>query len=142
MMAFSNNFVANQLVIAAGAQKFGPPGTLAKGVRLLESYCREKLKLKEFTLVEGSGISRQNRFTALALLKIVAEFEPYHSLLRYRDGEYFKTGTLKGVRYRVGYIRRLAGGFYRFVIVVNTPGRSATGIKRALTGYLIQNDYP
>lgn len=142
MMAFSNNFVANQLVITAGAKKFGAPGTLAKGVRLLESYCREKLVLKNFTLVEGSGISRQNRFTALALLKIVAEFEPYHDLLRYRDGEYFKTGTLKGVRSRVGYIRRPAGGLYRFVIVVNTPGRSAAGIKRALTGYLIQNGYP
>ncbi len=142
MMAFSNNFVANQLVIAAGAKKFGAPGTLAKGVRLLESYCLDKLALKAFTLVEGSGISRQNRFTALALLKIVAEFEPYHDLLRYRDGEYFKTGTLKGVRSRVGYIRRPAGGFYRFVIVVNTPGRSAVSINRALTGYLIQNGYP
>lgn len=142
MMAFSNNFMANQLVIAAGAKKFGAPGTLAKGARLLESYCQEKLMLKTFTLVEGSGISRQNRFTALALLNIVAEFEPYHDLLRYRDGEYFKTGTLKGVRTRVGYIRRPAGGFYHFVIMVNTPGRSAAGIKRALTRYLIQNDYP
>jgi D-alanyl-D-alanine carboxypeptidase/D-alanyl-D-alanine-endopeptidase (penicillin-binding protein 4) len=142
MMAFSNNFVANQLVIAAGAKKFGAPGTLSKAVRLLESYCRDKLMLKAFTLVEGSGISRQNRFTALALLKIVAEFEPYHDLLRYRNGEYFKTGTLKGVRSRVGYIRRPGGGFYRFVIMVNTPGRSAAGIKKALTGYLIQNEYP
>jgi len=142
MMAFSNNFIANQLVIAAGAKKYGAPGTLTKAVRLMESYCLEKLALKDFTLVEGSGISRQNRFTALALLRIVEEFEPHHDLLRHQDGEYFKTGTLKGVSTRVGYIRRPAGGLYRFVVVVNTPGRSAVRIKRALRGYLTQNDYP
>ncbi len=142
MMAFSNNFVANQLVIAAGAKKYGPPGTLSKAVRMLESYCHEKLALEAFTLVEGSGISRQNRLTALALLKIVAEFEPYHDLLRHREGEYFKTGTLTGVSSRVGYIRKPGGGLYRFVIVANTPGKSSARIRRILTGYLIQNDYP
>ncbi|MCP3951216.1 MAG: D-alanyl-D-alanine carboxypeptidase [Desulfobacterales bacterium] len=142
MMTFSNNFVANQLVIAAGAKKYGPPGTLAKAVRMLESYCREKLALKAFTLVEGSGISRRNRLTALALLKILAKFEPYHNLLRYRDGAYFKTGTLAGVSSRAGYIRHSGGGLYRFVIVANTPGKSAARIRRALTSYLIRNDYP
>jgi serine-type D-Ala-D-Ala carboxypeptidase/endopeptidase (penicillin-binding protein 4) len=142
MMAFSNNFIANQLVLAAGAKKYGAPGTLEKSVRLLKSYCREKLALKDMTLVEGSGISRQNRITALALLRVVSEFEPYHALLRHEDGEYFKTGTLNGVSSRVGYIQRPNGGLYRFVIIVNTPGRSAAGIRRALRGYLLQNGYP
>lgn len=142
MMAFSNNFVANQLVIAAGAKKYGAPGTLEKGVRLLEAYGRHTLSIENFTLVEGSGVSRQNRFTALALLRVVAAFEPHHHLLRHKNGEYYKTGTLKGVRARVGYLRRPAGGLYRFVIVSNTPGKSAARIKQALGDYLIRNGYP
>ncbi len=142
MMRFSNNFIANQLVIAAGAKKYGAPGTLAKAVRLLESYSRERLMLQKFSLVEGSGISRQNRLTAQALMKIVEEFEPHHTLLRNRAGEYYKTGTLRGVSSRVGYIAHPGGGFYRFVIVANTPGRSAARVKEALTRYLVENGYP
>jgi D-alanyl-D-alanine carboxypeptidase/D-alanyl-D-alanine-endopeptidase (penicillin-binding protein 4) len=142
MMAFSNNFIANQLVITAGAAAYGAPGTLGKAVRLLETYCRDQLGLEDVTIAEGSGIARQNRLTARALLRVVTEFEPYHDLLRQQDGEYFKTGTLRGIHTRVGYIRRPAGGLYRFVILVNTPGRSAVGIKRGLEDYLKEIRYP
>ena len=142
MMTYSNNFIANQLVIAAGAEKYGAPGTLPKAVRLLATYCRDKLKLDGFTLVEGSGISRKNRFTAHGLLAIVTAFEPHHLLLRNKAGEHFKTGTLSGISSRVGYLDRPDGGRYRFVIMVNTRGKSAARIKRALSAYLRANDYP
>ncbi len=139
MMEFSNNFVANQLAIAAGAKKYGAPGTMEKAVRLLESYCLEKLGISNFTIVEGSGISRQNRISALSLMRAVEEFEPYHDLLRHQGDEYFKTGTLKGISSRAGYIRHPGGGLYRFVIITNTPGKSAEKIKRALVRYIIRN---
>lgn len=139
MMEFSNNFIANQLVIASGAKKYGSPGTIEKAVRLLETYGLEKLNISNATLVEGSGISRLNRISAQSLLRIVEEFEPYYSLLRHRGDEYFKTGTLKGISTRVGYIQHPAGGRYRFVIMVNTPGKSAEKIKQALASYMIRN---
>ena len=142
MMSFSNNFTANQLLIAAAAEKYGAPGTLANAVRLLTAYGRETLGLEDVTLVEGSGISRQNRLSASSLLKVVAAFEPWHNLLRYQDGEFFKTGTLRGISTRVGYMRRPDGGLYRFVIVFNTPGRSAAGMKEAIREYLSGRGYP
>ncbi len=142
MMEFSNNFVANQLVIASGAKKYGAPGTMEKAVRLLKSYCSEKLEISNFTIVEGSGISRQNRISARSLMRIVEEFEPYHVLLRHQADEYFKTGTLKGISSRAGYLNHPAGGLYRFVIISNTPGRSAEKIKQAVVSYVIRNEYP
>lgn len=142
MMAYSNNFIANQMVIAAGANRYGPPGTLAKGVRMLKAYCRQTLDLQHFTIVEGSGIARQNRMTARSLLRVLTTFEPHRNLLRNQKDEYFKTGTLTGVSSRVGYLRRPAGGFYRFVIMMNTPGRSAVRVKRALGDYLKENHFP
>lgn len=141
MMAFSNNFVANQLLIASGAKKFGSPGNLAKAVRTLQAYCREKLQISNATLVEGSGISRANRISAQSLLRIVQAFEPHYMLLRRRGGEYFKTGTLQGISTRVGYLEHPVSGRYHFVIMANTPGRSAATIKRALAAYMLQNGY-
>ena len=139
MMEFSSNFVANQLVIASGAKKYGSPGTMEKAVRLLESYGLEKLGISDFTIVEGSGISRLNRISALSLLRVVEAFEPYRDLLRHQGDEYFKTGTLKGISSRAGYINHPAGGRYHFVIISNTPGRSAEKIKRALVSYIFND---
>jgi len=142
MMAFSNNFIANQLVIAAGAARYGAPGTLEKAARLLNTYGRQTLGLTDFTIVEGSGISRRNRLTARSLLQVLAEFEPYRTLLRRQGPEYFKTGTLSGISSRVGYLRRPAGGHYRFVIIMNSPEGSAEHVKRALGDYLKENHFP
>jgi len=142
MMAFSNNFIANQLVIAAGAARYGAPGTLEKAARLLSTYGRQTLGLTDFTIVEGSGISRRNRLTARSLLQVLTEFEPYRTLLRRQGAEYFKTGTLSGVSSRVGYLRRPAGGHYRFAIIMNSPAGSAVRVKRALEDYLMENHFP
>jgi len=142
MMAFSNNFIANQLVIAAGAARYGAPGTLEKAALLLNTYGRQTLGLTDFTIVEGSGISRRNRLTARSLLQVLAEFEPYRTLLRRQGTEYFKTGTLSGVSSRVGYLRRPAGGYYRFVIIMNSSEGSAVRVKRALGDYLKENHFP
>jgi len=142
MMAYSNNFISNQLVIAAGAARYGAPGTLEKAARLLNDYGRHTLGLTDITIMEGSGISRRNRVTARALLRVLEAFERYHTLLRNQGPEYFKTGTLSGVKSRVGYLRRPAGGLYRFVIIMNSPGGSAVRIKRALGDYLKGNHYP
>jgi len=142
MMAFSNNFIANQLVIAAAAARYGAPGTLEKAARLLNTYCRQTLGLSDISITEGSGISRRNRLTARSLLRVLAEFEPYRKLLRSQGPEYFKTGTLSGVSSRVGYLRRPAGGLYRFVIIMNSPGGSAVRIRQALGDYLRENHYP
>ena len=128
LLEHSNNFTTNQLLIATGAKIIGPPGTLAKGVTIASDYAKEMLDLDDMRIVEGSGISRDNRVSALQMEKILQEFLPYHYLMRRQGREYYKTGTLYGVSTRVGYIKRSDGKFYRYVIMFNTPGKSTDSL--------------
>jgi len=126
MLEFSNNYVANQLLIAAGARVYGPPGTLDKGVRLLEEYLEQQMGIQGGVFVEGSGISRKNRLTARGMLLILDRFAPYRHLLQQDGPVWFKTGTLHGIRTRAGYIQGGEDEVYRFVILLNS-GRHSVG---------------
>jgi len=119
MMKFSNNFMANQILVAVGAHVYGPPGTLAKGVKVVSLYAREELGLKDIEFVEGSGISRKNRVSALDMSVILRAFRPYRHLLRSSGQVLYKTGTLRGVRTRVGYIETVRKEPFCFVIFLN-----------------------
>ena len=128
LLEHSNNFTTNQLLITTGAKIIGPPGTLAKGVTIASDYAKEMLDIENMTIVEGSGISRDNRISALQMDKILQEFLPYHYLMRRQGREYYKTGTLYGVSTRAGYIKRSNGEFYRYVIMFNTAGKSTDSL--------------
>jgi D-alanyl-D-alanine carboxypeptidase/D-alanyl-D-alanine-endopeptidase (penicillin-binding protein 4) len=131
LMEFSNNFIANQILISIGAERFGAPGNLENGTRAVEQYARQRLGLKTLHLVEGSGISRENRITAAGMMTILSQFRPYRHLL-VRDGDVrYKTGTLSGIQTRAGYIET-ADGPCRFVVLINTPGRRADPVVRAI----------
>ena len=119
MLASSSNFMANQIFIALGASVCGPPGTLAKGVRAVTEYAKNELLLQNIKIVEGSGISRQNRISALEMLTILKEFRSYRHLLRRKDNVLYKTGSLKGIRTKVGYIGGYPRGPYYFVVFFN-----------------------
>lgn len=128
LLEHSNNFIANQLLIAAGTKLYGMPGTLDKGVLAASNYSENKLKIDNISIVEGSGISRQNRISANSLHKILEKFEPYHDLMRKSGRELYKTGTLDGINTRAGYIRDEKGRLYRFVVLINTPGKDTDAI--------------
>jgi D-alanyl-D-alanine carboxypeptidase/D-alanyl-D-alanine-endopeptidase (penicillin-binding protein 4) len=119
MFEFSNNFMANQILIALGAHVHGPPGTLSKGVRVISDFSGEVLHLNDVEIAEGSGISRKNRLSALDMLAVLRRFEPYRALL-VRDGcVLYKTGSLRGIRTRAGYIENRSGKPYYFVVFIN-----------------------
>lgn len=128
LLEFSNNYVANQILILAGTKVHGPPGTLEKGVQAMSAYAAERLGIKKINLVEGSGISRENRISVRHMAKVLKAFQPYHHLMRGTDREFYKTGTLKGIRTRAGYIKNGKGELYRFVVFVNTPGKPIDAI--------------
>src|SRR5947207_2352678 len=67
-------------------------------------------------LEEGSGISRDNRFTARGLAKVLELFAPHADLLHGHDGGMNKTGTLDGIRTLAGYADTSSHGRVRFVI--------------------------
>ncbi len=64
LMTYSNNFIANQIVLVLGAENAGLPATLEKGLKVIRHYVRNDLGLEGVEMVEGSGISRQNRIAA------------------------------------------------------------------------------
>lgn len=132
LLEFSNNYTTNQLLIAAGAKTYGPPGTLDKGVLAALSYAKNILYLEHTHITEGSGISRINKTSAKDMEKILKAFEPYHSLMRHEDREFYKTGTLRGIKTRAGYIENTKGQLYRFVVLINTPGKSTRRIMKKL----------
>ncbi len=136
LLEHSNNFVANQLFISAGAAAYGPPGNLEKGIRAAEAYLREYVKGEGIDLEEGSGISRINRISARSMLKILENFKPHHRLMTHRNGQYFKTGSLSDVKTRAGFMEGPTGKLYPFVVLINTPGKSpdqiVSRIRRAL----------
>jgi len=121
MLKTSSNFMANQLFLALGAARYGPPATLSKGADAISRFAREKLGLNAIHIVEGSGLSRENRVSAMDMLAVLKSFRPYKDLLRRKHGVYYKTGTLNGIRARAGYIQNSAADVYYFVIFFNQP---------------------
>ncbi|MDM8552485.1 D-alanyl-D-alanine carboxypeptidase [Desulfobacterales bacterium HSG2] len=128
LLKHSNNFIANQTFVVSGIKSDSPPGTLEKGVRAVSAYMRNALNLNDIRIAEGSGISRENRISAKNMYRLLQEFEPYHGLMRHEGREFYKTGSLSGVKTRAGYIEDGKGGLYRFVVMINTPGKSTSRI--------------
>ncbi|MDY6990478.1 MAG: D-alanyl-D-alanine carboxypeptidase [Thermodesulfobacteriota bacterium] len=123
MLEFSNNFMANQILIALGAHVHGPPGTLEKGVQVLSEYSKEVLHLNDVCIVEGSGISRKNRLSAMDMLVVLKTFAPHRCLLNHSGQVWYKGGTLKGLRTRAGYMECGKGKWYPFVVYLEGQDR-------------------
>jgi D-alanyl-D-alanine carboxypeptidase/D-alanyl-D-alanine-endopeptidase (penicillin-binding protein 4) len=132
LLEHSNNFTTNQLLISSGIKMYGSPGNLNNGVAALVKYAAEGLQLKDLTIVEGSGISRKNRVSADQMLRILDKFESHLKLMRRRGREYYKTGTLYGISTRAGYIESGSGGYYRYVVMMNSRGKTTRPVMRKL----------
>ena len=132
LLEHSNNFTANQLLITAGIKAFGPPGNLKKGVEAAIAYATREFGITDMKIAEGSGISRKNRLSAQQMMRVLEVFEPNFVLLRQQGRDFYKTGNLNGINTRAGYIASKDGGKYRYVIMINTPGKSTRPIMRRL----------
>lgn len=137
LLEHSNNFIANQLLIATGAKLYGPPGTLDKGVLAAKNYAENILNLKDLSIVEGAGISRKNRISAKSLYKTIEAFIPYHNLMQKKEREFYKTGTLKDINTRAGYIKSNKEELYSFVVMINTPGKTTETIMEMMLKILL-----
>lgn len=117
LLQYSNNFIANQVMLSLGAHRYGPPATLNKGVRTLTDYATNLPGWETANIAEGSGISRENRVTPAQMGTLLLAFMPHHELLRRTDTQYYKTGTLTGIRTRAGYFIGTDHRLYPFVIM-------------------------
>ena len=132
MLHSSSNFMANQLFVALGASVYGPPGTLDKGIRATRAYVKKELGLKHIKIVEGAGLSRKNHLSAYDMLAILEKFKPYRYLLKKQDHVLYKTGSLRGIRTRAGYIESHPSGLYCFAVFFNRNGSNMHSMIRCL----------
>jgi D-alanyl-D-alanine carboxypeptidase/D-alanyl-D-alanine-endopeptidase (penicillin-binding protein 4) len=132
MLEFSNNFVANQLFLATGARELGPPANLDKSLKIVKTLAFEVLGLTSLKIVEGSGISRENRITASDMLKLLRHFAPYRHMLKRELGIACKTGTLTGIRTRAGYLEPVPGEPHPFALFITENIENTDKIVRCL----------
>jgi len=120
LLRASNNYIANQVFLEIGAHRLGGPVSLEKSLRVANEMLAAHSLADAIHLEEGSGISRDNRFTARGLAKVLELFAPHANLLRGRDGGMNKTGSLDGVRTLAGYANTSSHGQVRFVIALTS----------------------
>ena len=96
-----------------------PPGRAGQSPEVAPDRQRDARRARprsDIHLEEGSGISRDNRFTARGLAKVLELFAPHADLLRGHDGGMNKSGTMEGIRTLAGYADTSSHGRVRFVI--------------------------
>jgi D-alanyl-D-alanine carboxypeptidase/D-alanyl-D-alanine-endopeptidase (penicillin-binding protein 4) len=116
LLKASNNYIANQVFLEIGARRLGGPVSLEKSLQVANEMLAAHGLVGDIHLEEGSGISRDNRFTARGLAKVLELFAPHADLFRGHDGGMDKTGTMDGIRTLAGYADTSAHGRVRFVI--------------------------
>lgn len=155
----SNNVMTRQIFLTLGAEKLGPPGTLAKGRQAMEdALARRGLDFPELHIGNGAGLSRDNRISVASLGRVLlaarsspfgAEFQASLSLAgldgttrrRFEDDSlagqmHLKTGTLNGVTAIAGYVRAQSGAEYVVVAIANQPKATWGGGQEAQNALL------
>ncbi len=145
MNKFSNNFIAEQLVKVLGAKFAGEPGTTIKGMAVIGKYLQKLgISTRGLVLVNGSGLSYDNRISARDLVDVIRGMYVqrklwsafYDSLSiagkdgtlrrRYRSAPLYKrlrakTGTVDYVRTIAGVVPSAKGHMMAFAIILNGP---------------------
>jgi D-alanyl-D-alanine carboxypeptidase/D-alanyl-D-alanine-endopeptidase (penicillin-binding protein 4) len=144
---FSNNFVAEQVLKALGAQRWGAPGSFESGAKALSEYLVGLgVTRNAFRVDDGSGLSYENTVSASILVEVLKELyqipelrTPFLCTLsvsgvdgtlarRFRYDEYVgkvlgKTGSLAGISSLTGIAFSPSHGPVVFSVLLN-------GIKR------------
>ena len=133
LLRASNNYIANQVFLEIGAHCLGGPVSLEKSLQVAREMLAAYGLAETIHLEEGSGISRNNHFTARGLAKVLELFEPHAALLRGHDGGMNKTGSLEGVRTLAGFADTSSHGRVRFVIsLTSNDGNMRFRLLRAI----------
>ena len=148
MLAESNNFIANELVMAMALKRYGAPARMEDGVYLINEFLQREVAIPpaEAKLVEGSGLSRQNHFTLSAMGRLLEYFRPAMHLMPELKHSPFtdlakaghhsrilaKTGTLEGVSNLAGYIYTENNQWKPFVIMLRQPKQNRVEVLDAL----------
>lgn len=132
-LRFSNNFVANQLILVAAAEEYGYPANWRKTKTLLESTAYGDLQIPDgqIHIEEGAGLSRHTVATPTALLKILEGFEQYRGLLPVKFDAQVKSGTMDSIYCYAGYIESRQGPVL-FALLLNQSRNTRDQLLRSL----------
>jgi D-alanyl-D-alanine carboxypeptidase/D-alanyl-D-alanine-endopeptidase (penicillin-binding protein 4) len=115
LLIASNNYIANQVFLEIGGT-LGGAVSLEKSLQVANEMLAANGLADAIHLEEGSGISRDNHFTARGLAHVLELFATHANLLHGHDGGMNKTGTMSGVHTLAGYADTKSHGRVRFVI--------------------------
>jgi serine-type D-Ala-D-Ala carboxypeptidase/endopeptidase (penicillin-binding protein 4) len=133
LLRASNNYVANQVFLEIGGHRLGGPVSLEKSLQVANEMLVAHGLGDAIHLEEGSGISRNNRFSARGLAKVLELFAPHADLLHGHDGGMNKTGTMEGVSTLAGYANTGSHRRVRFVIsLASNDGEMRFRLLRAI----------
>jgi serine-type D-Ala-D-Ala carboxypeptidase/endopeptidase (penicillin-binding protein 4) len=128
----SNNYTANQVFLEIGGHELGGPVSLEKSLAVANTMLVAHGLADAIHLEEGSGISRDTRFTARGLAKVLELFAPHADLLHGHDGGLNKSGTMDGIRTLAGYADTSTHGRVRFVISLTSNDETRFQLLQAI----------
>lgn len=149
MLKFSNNFIANQVLLVSAYKSKHQSVDLIDAVTFLSEFLEQNVQLNtnQYSFVEGSGLSRKNKIS-LGAMKILMEFYksqledlPFLSESRYKDlasiphshNVKAKTGSLKDVFNVVGYIKGSSkNNWTSFIIFLNQKDNTRSRIMKEI----------
>lgn len=143
MLLTSDNNTAELLLREIGFRARGT-GTRVAGISVVEERLRAwGVDLSQVVIVDGSGLSRENKVTCAAFLKVLEKFSTNDDMVKrmplagtsgtligYFGGTalqsrlYAKTGTLTDVKGLVGFVQTPGGSMIRIVLLLEGPGVS------------------
>jgi serine-type D-Ala-D-Ala carboxypeptidase/endopeptidase (penicillin-binding protein 4) len=132
----SNNYTANQVFLEIGGHELGGPVSLEKSLEVANGMLAAHGLADAIHLEEGSGISRDDRFTARGLAKVLELFAPHADLLHGHDGGLNKSGTMGGIRTLAGYADTSSHGRVRFVISLASDDETRFQLLQAIKSEL------
>jgi serine-type D-Ala-D-Ala carboxypeptidase/endopeptidase (penicillin-binding protein 4) len=116
---------------------------LDKGLDHITNFWIEKgIRRSEISLIDGSGLSPQNRVTTRALCQVIKYsagrnwFPAFLDAIPTYNGMKMKSGSINGARAFAGYHKSAKGKKYIFAMIVNNYNGSASETVKRMYGVL------
>lgn len=159
MLKFSNNYVAEILAKNLAADFKKRPASMEDGIQFMRDYL-DGIGLKDFRLINPSGLSRKNRFTALHFHELLERMRLQSHLhpeflaglpiggvdgtlknrlkeLAKKGNVRAKTGMLNGVAGLAGYIAQ-PNDILTFTMIYNGPGEKTVAARELFDAIVLK----
>lgn len=110
--------------------------------RLRDFWAQRGIDREALRIVDGSGLSPQNRVTAEGLVRALLHarqrpwFPAFDKAMPVHNGIRMKSGSMGGVRSYAGYLKSGSGREYVFAVIVNNFSGPGAAVNRKLWSFL------